>query len=302
MANELKLKQIIGQVMRDHIGPEDNRAIGEGGVPRIDWYALQAELLSALSVYSSRPAPAATDTGLVTVLPLGWRKYRNGDAEAVTPFGEIYTAYVNGYWRVTRNGKAGKFIKATGGDDVEAAKSGAQADFDTNVLSLVRSQAEELLVAKDYLLSVSDTVAQQLQNQIVTLTLQKEDLEADNVAKDARVKELETERTMIVSHATMGEMDGIGLTVNDISVRVTALRNKLYDEGKKQSEALEAKLTAAEKALDGIAGYTDTPSGEWREKHPELAEAISKPGVVHHSHVIQEVCKFSRAVLGGKPS
>ncbi|EXL07395.1 hypothetical protein BG46_10785 [Brucella anthropi] len=93
-------------------------------------------------------APAATDTGLVTVLPLEWRKYRNGDAEAVTPFGEIYTAYVNGYWRVTRNGKAGKFIKATGGDDVEAAKSGAQADVDANVLSLVRSLAEELLASE----------------------------------------------------------------------------------------------------------------------------------------------------------
>lgn len=110
--------------------------------------------LRKLSDFMDTVAPVSPDaTGkcgeLVTVEPLEWRKYRNGDAEAVTPFGEIYTAYVNGYWRITRNGKAGKFIKATGGDDVDAAKAGAQADFDANVLQIVHSQAVELLAAKE---------------------------------------------------------------------------------------------------------------------------------------------------------
>lgn len=73
------------------------------------------------------------------VKKLEWRKYRNGDAEAVTPFVEIYTAYVNGYWRITRNGKAGKFIKATGGDDVEAAKAAAQADYSARILSAIET-------------------------------------------------------------------------------------------------------------------------------------------------------------------
>jgi len=55
---------------------------------------------------------------------------------------------------------------------------------------VTRSQAEELLARKDYLLSVSDTVAAQLQNKIVTLTLQKEALETDNAAKDERIDRL----------------------------------------------------------------------------------------------------------------
>ncbi|CAB4326583.1 hypothetical protein [Brucella sp. 191011898] len=91
MASELTLEQIISRVMRDHIGPEHNQPIGEGGAPRIDWYALQAELLSAISAWNTRTAPvdansiasnpvddkialdtdgnapAATDTELVTV-------------------------------------------------------------------------------------------------------------------------------------------------------------------------------------------------------------------------------------------
>jgi len=133
---------------------------------------------------NSGNAPAATDTGLVTVLPLEWRKYRNGDAEAVTPFGEIYTAYVNGYWRITRNGKAGKFIKATGGDDVEAAKAGAQADFEANVLPLVRSQAEELLAAERA--KYRDAMEKLVESQRETLVWQQRaiDLKSDNAAKD----------------------------------------------------------------------------------------------------------------------
>ena len=48
------------------------------------------------------------------------------------------------------------------------------------------------------------------------------------LAENARLK---TERRMIVSHATMGTTDGVGMSVNEISVRVTALRNKLYEDG-----------------------------------------------------------------------
>ncbi|PWJ81533.1 hypothetical protein C7441_11065 [Pseudaminobacter salicylatoxidans] len=73
----------------------------------------------------------------VQVEPLDWGKYRNGDADAVTLFGEIYTAYAGGAWRVTRNGKAGKFSQA--GDDLEAAKAAAQADYDQRIRSVVVS-------------------------------------------------------------------------------------------------------------------------------------------------------------------
>lgn len=35
---------------------------------------------------------------------------------------------------------------------------------------------------------------------------------------------------MIVSHATMGQTDGVGQSVNDICVRITALRNEMYQQ------------------------------------------------------------------------
>ena len=37
---------------------------------------------------------------------------------------------------------------------------------------------------------------------------------------------------MIVSHATMGATTGEGMSVNDISVKITALRNEMYQAGK----------------------------------------------------------------------
>ncbi|WP_266030351.1 hypothetical protein [Brucella intermedia] len=96
----------------------------------------------------------------VGVKKLEWRKYRNGDAEAVTPFGEIYTAYVNGYWRITRNGKAGKFIKATGGEDVDAAKAGAQADYSARILSALEPSAAPEPIG--YLFQHEDTGLEQV--------------------------------------------------------------------------------------------------------------------------------------------
>mgnify|MGYP003593093128 CR=1 FL=1 len=76
----------------------------------------------------------------VRVKSLVWRKYRNGDAEAVTEFGDLYTAYVGGAWRMTRNGNAGKFTQA--GENVEAAKSAAQADYERRILSCLSSTTE----------------------------------------------------------------------------------------------------------------------------------------------------------------
>jgi len=77
------------------------------------------------------PTPAPSLSGIVK--PLEWAKYRNGDADADTPFGEIYTAYAGGAWRITRGMKAGKFVQA--GEDLEAAKAGAQADYERRVMS-----------------------------------------------------------------------------------------------------------------------------------------------------------------------
>lgn len=124
---------------------------------------------------------------------------------------------------------------------------------------------------------------------------------ADNAALTARVKELESERVMIVSHATMGGTDGFGLNVNDISVRVTALRNELYKEGDKRAKVLETQLATARKALDAIAGYCDQGSVKWRQEHPDLSKLIDHPGVVSHGLVINTICQFARAALEPKP-
>ena len=68
---------------------------------------------------------------------------------------------------------------------------------------------------------------------------------ADYEALATRNAELEAERRMIVSHATMGGTDGEGMSVNAISVKVTDLRNELYQDAKTAaSEALEAMLKA----------------------------------------------------------
>ena len=138
-----------------------------------------------------------------------------------------------------------------------------------------------------------------------------EDLKADNAAKDTRIKELETERTMIVSHATMGQTDGIGLTVNDISVRVSALRNELYEEGRKQAEALVARIKELETDLMCAKASRDS----WKRTHEEsfsrleakLAAAndtinqcrLAFAGQVSVQSAIDKI--DARAVLGGKP-
>lgn len=111
--------------------------------------------------HSLRNAIAAALTHLsapyaVEVRKLEWGKYRNGDAEAITKTGEIYTAYLNGYWRLTYNGKSGKFIKSTYGDDVQSAKAAAQADFERRILSCVVSKPVDAAAWAQHLLSTWD--------------------------------------------------------------------------------------------------------------------------------------------------
>lgn len=62
-------------------------------------------------------------TSASTVKDLKWKAYRNGDAEAIGPFGVIYTAYANGHWRTNLSPKFKK-----GGDDLTEAKRAAQND------------------------------------------------------------------------------------------------------------------------------------------------------------------------------
>ncbi|QOD65838.1 hypothetical protein HGK82_22365 [Ochrobactrum sp. MT180101] len=268
----------------------------------------------------SRPTPVAPvspdATGkcgeLVTVKPLEWRKYRNGDAEAVTPFGEIYTAYLNGYWRITRNGKAGKFIKATGGDDVDAAKAGAQADFDANVLRLVRSQTEELLAAerakltkeeadhtrsleeRDRYHDVADklahAIADRYQSDIGEHSSVNDPwqnalnlIEADNAALTAEI-------SAISGHLDCeADSDSILHTIREIEAD-----KAIYKES---AEALEAKLAAAEKALEPFAEYCGDHFDKDFNGNPLPDEQKVGWVYLNYGHF-----RRARAVMGGKPS
>jgi hypothetical protein len=113
---------------------------------------------------------------------------------------------------------------------------------------------------------------------------------ADAIEADrAEIERLTQERRMIVSHATMGGTDGVGLSLNDISVRITALRNELYNDGKARAEAAEARLTAleadrvkvaadtwakAEKIAAGIAGNDKAFNADRRRGAGEVQAAI----------------------------
>ena len=57
---------------------------------------------------------------------------------------------------------------------------------------------------------------------------------------------------MIVSHATMGNTDGEGMSVNDVSVQITALRNELYLEAKADRDTLAAANAALEAKVAGL--------------------------------------------------
>lgn len=62
---------------------------------------------------------------------------------------------------------------------------------------------------------------------------------------------------MIVGHATAGQTDGAGMSINDICVAITALRNDLWLEARKKPEArialLEETVETAGKALEPFA-------------------------------------------------
>jgi hypothetical protein len=64
------------------------------------------------------------------------------------------------------------------------------------------------------------------------------------LATMTELEQVKGERRNIVSHATMGGTDGEGMSVNAISVKITALRNELYQEAKAQVTAAETALAA----------------------------------------------------------
>lgn len=131
-------------------------------------------------------------------------------------------------------------------------------------------------------------------------------LEADNAAKDARIKELEDyarEATKAITGLTGGGSENFSKEIGDVFTAdlpfcLDRIRERYVS--KVELKRLEAKLAAAEKALEAIAGYCDMPQQEWREKHPEFA-AIMQTGPYRPDTHAERIGKFARAVLGSKP-
>jgi hypothetical protein len=68
---------------------------------------------------------------------------------------------------------------------------------------------------------------------------------ADRIAELEKERDgLVQDRRMIVSHATAGETDGEGMSVNEVSVRITMLRNRLWNDAKAPAEVRADRLAA----------------------------------------------------------
>ncbi|MCH6203891.1 hypothetical protein L3V16_08545 [Brucella ciceri] len=194
------------------------------------WHAMTAKL---------RPAPAATDTGLVTV--------KRELLEAVKFFDD-FPPSIQRMSNIRVVEAAHKYIE----------------------------QAEKLLAAKDKTIALAETTMIEMHQDL-------NKLEADNAAQAARIKELD------------GECNELVTKCNEIiDQRDHALNACAQMEEYK--EALEAKLAAAEKALEF---YADREN--WKNGHFEQAEG----GTVlrhHPSSVHKDRGATARAVLGEKPS
>jgi hypothetical protein len=69
-----------------------------------------------------------------------------------------------------------------------------------------------------------------------------------------QVEALKAKLRQIISHATMGQTDGEGMSVNDICVQITALRNDLYHAALSRNSSTEETVGDAITAKGGADG------------------------------------------------
>ncbi|ALJ98261.1 hypothetical protein BiPBO1_47 [Brucella phage BiPBO1] len=178
--------------------------------------ATMLNAINTIEALRTRPAPAATDTGLVTV---AWQRHSS--------------FYADG-WGPVDAGHAQKLAAA--GEPVREL--------------VTRSQAEELLAAER-------AEKEEWKGRATDRGLEAEkwfrlygDLKADNAAQAARIKELDHENNCWMKSAIKQQ---------------------------KRSKALEAKLAAAQKALEPFAKIpvSDVPEGRLGhvpDKHPYMVD------------------------------
>lgn len=140
---------------------------------------------------------------------------------------------------------------------------------------VTRSQAEELLAAER---AEKEMLAESLHIQIKRVN----ELEADNAALTARVKELERVETELCTSIGLLE-DKLNAANGKIEALVQSLAYETAHEATKRAEALEAKLAAAEQALKTARPYVEDYDTR------------------RHNTGVDETLTQIDAVLGGKP-
>ena len=168
MANEQTLEQVITNVMVNHIGAV-GRHIGEGGCPRIQWYAFQNEMTKAISAMTTRPA--APVEGLVD----------NCDGKEQEAF-EAWAKKNN--YDMHEHPLHYLFLDAK----TYAARQGWN-----EAIRYCRSQVEAIIAAERAEVSSLSRLCMSYRSDIDGFIEQISDLKAANAALTVRVKELETD-------------------------------------------------------------------------------------------------------------
>lgn len=99
------------------------------------------------------------------------------------------------------------------------------------------------------------------------------------------------ERRNIISHATMGNTTGEGMSVNDICVEISRQRNKLYQAGKDASAEREARLVGA---LRNLENANDRACGARPQK---VYDAMIAAGMTDALIELDDARREARATL-----
>ncbi|KAB2679775.1 hypothetical protein [Brucella pseudintermedia] len=207
---------------------------------------------------STRPAPAATDTGLETL------------SVELTPSGHPYM----------KSDPEGDYVTRSQAEELLAGRDTViemQADSIDNLERKVRHWQDRAEKA-DELLAEKDAIIERHREAQVILGKQLDEVIADNAAQAARIEELE---------------EDVEWAQNAVLAR--------QRHAEARCEALEAKLAAAQKALEPFAKIPVSTVPEGRlghvpDKHPYMVDLDGN--VLFTASDIRE----ARAVLGGKPS
>lgn len=250
---------------------------------------------AAAHSWNTRPAPAATDTGLVTVA----YQYKFGDIWLLSDAPKVMRKAGYELREVVTRENAEAVIANVEAEKAKAIKEAGKHFAKTCMmaedicnLKEASSQAEKLLAAKDEQISAiaghldceadSDSILHTIREIEADKAIYKEraeKAEADNAAQAARIKETED--------CYLRLCEAIGVTAT----------NAAPIDASEKLRALEAKLAAAQKALEPFADIAGEP---WADENGWTDAACQNDRIVDWFG--PSAFLAARAALGGKPS